>query len=351
MMETSIVQSSEESLDPQDFLKKFYPGGFYGFDRDGRPVFYEPLGQVDFWGILHTVKPEEIVQFKRTHCQEAKVIWQDQEKKLETKIENYTTLVLDAEGAGRKHLWKPGLDAFKSTVNLYDTEFPELRKRIIVIRAPAIFPILFSLVKPFLKESTKDKIIVAGSDWKEVLQKYIEPNQIPVHYGGTATDESGSEKCEKHIVYGGDVPTSYFTSEKAKQAEFIATVIKAGTRFHLECEVTETGGKIAYQFVTSDFDIEFSIILRKTLGDVDAADSKDTGRETILAVSRKQSHIMMEEGTVECNKPGTYIFIFNNSYSWLRDKKLFYNIKNEKEEIVKAVESPGGGGESDGKQG
>ena len=332
MMNGSDEQPSQ-NMDPQDFLKKFYPGGFFGNDRDGRPVFYEPLGQVDFWGILHTVKTEEIVKYKREHCELAKTLWEEQEKKLDTKIEQYSTLVLDAQGGDRKHLWKPGLDAFKATVQLYDKEYPELRKRIIVIRAPSIFPILFSLLKPFLRESTKQKIKVAGSDWQDVLKKYIDPDQIPVYYGGTAKDGSGNEKCELHIGYGGDVPTSYFTSEKAKQAEFVATVIKAGSKLDIEFEIQEVGRKISYQFVTSDYDIEFSIS-RKT---------KDSGEsekgETVLAKSRKQSHIMMEEDSIECTQAGIYVFTFNNAYSWLRDKKLFYNIKDEKEEIVQAVET------------
>ena len=326
-----------ENMDPQDFLKNFYPGGFYGYDRDGRPVFYEPLGQVDFWGILHTVKTEEIVKYKREHCELAKKFWEEQEKKLDKKIDQYSTLVLDAQGGGRKHLWKPGLDAFKETVKLYDDEFPELRKRIIVIRAPTIFPILFSLLKPFLRESTKQKIKVVGSDWKEVLQKHIKPDQIPVYYGGTAKDEAGSEKCEKYINYGGEVPTSYFTSEKAKQAEFVSTVIKAGSKLDVEFKVFEVGQRINYQFVTSDFDIEFSITLKGI--EPDESSGLKEEKEVVLAKSRKQSHIMMEEGSIECTKAGTYVFTFNNAYSWLRDKKLFYNIKDEKEEIVQAVET------------
>ena len=48
---------------------------------------------------------------------------------------------------------------------------------------------------------------------------------------------------------------------------------------------------------------------------------------------------MMEEDSIECTQAGIYVFTFNNAYSWLRDKKLFYNIKDEKKEIVQAVET------------
>jgi len=161
---------------------------------------------------------------------------------------------------------------------------------------------------------------VVGSNWKEYLQKHIEPDQIPVYYGGTAVDESGSEKCEQHIGYGGEVPTSFYTSEKVKQAEFKSTVIKAGNKIEIEVEVSQSGSKLNYQFVTSDFDIEFSVSLKPK-------DSDDVIE--VIEKSRKQSHILMEEGVIEGVQEGVYVFVFNNAYSWIRDKELFYNIRND----------------------
>ena len=76
--------------------------------------------------------------------------------------------------------------------------------------APKIFPVAYNLVKPFMNECTREKIVVLGSkapvsipfqnvvwewstmwyqffagNWKEGLQKYISPDQLPQAYGGT----------------------------------------------------------------------------------------------------------------------------------------------------------------------
>lgn len=328
-----MTESVEDAkLQPKEFLRKFYPGGFYGNDRDGRPVFWEPLGQVDFWGILHCVKAEEVVKFKKEHCDDAKTLCEQQEKKLGKELMHYSTLVLDANGGGRKHLWKPGFDLFKSLVQMYDTDYPNLRKHIIVIRTPAIFPVLFSLLTPFLRQQTKDKIKVLGKDWKEKLQEYIEPQQIPVYYGGQAKDEDGDEKCEKYICYGGDIPQSLYTTEKVKQAEFKSTTIKAGRKIEIEVEIKVAETKVSYQFVTSDYDIEFSI-----------SRQNEDMREIIEPASRKQSHILMEEGEIICSKAGKYFFLFSNSYSWIRDKELFYNIKTDQENEVEVIENEAAG--------
>jgi len=31
-------------------LTKFYPGSYFGYDKEGSPVFIDPIGQIDFRG-------------------------------------------------------------------------------------------------------------------------------------------------------------------------------------------------------------------------------------------------------------------------------------------------------------
>lgn len=42
-------QPSEHFNDLQALLK-YDPGGFYGYDKEGSPIFVDPLGQIDFKG-------------------------------------------------------------------------------------------------------------------------------------------------------------------------------------------------------------------------------------------------------------------------------------------------------------
>lgn len=118
--------------------------------------------------------------------------------------------------------------------------------------APKIFPVAYNLVKHLLSEDTRKKVVVLGcesrppspgrprlaggasstftpalsggsvrcwagaphrrvpappnpavlhppANWKEVLQKYIDPGQIPVEYGGTLTDPDGDPKCQSKV--------------------------------------------------------------------------------------------------------------------------------------------------------
>lgn len=37
------------------------------------------------------------------------------------------------------------------------------------------------------------------ANWKEVLQKYVAPDQLPIVYGGTMTDPNGDPYCKTMV--------------------------------------------------------------------------------------------------------------------------------------------------------
>ena len=82
---------------------------------------------------------------------------------------------------------------------------------------PAIFPMCFTLVKHLLDERTRAKIVFLGSEslsvlcsrtspimsfsgnYKEELQKYISPDQLPQAYGGTRCEPD--PYCTKYVSH------------------------------------------------------------------------------------------------------------------------------------------------------
>ena len=303
----------------QEILSKYSPGGIFGFDRDGRPVYYEPIGRVDFVGLLHSVKSAEFVDYGKQRAEKLKKICKEQEEKLGKNLGTYSTMILDAEGGSRKHLWRPGIDAYTGLIKIYEKEYPDLRERILIINTPVVFPIIFSLLKPFLREETKAKIKVLGSNWKDELLKYVDKENLPEFYGGTCRDNNDDPQCKQYICFGGEVPKSCYTSEKVTWDEFQSTTVNAGKSFTYEVEIQEANQKLVYKFATNDFNIKFGV----------KAKTSD-GKITIVIPSEiKQSHLTIEEGEIECREIGVYKFKFDNRYSWLRSKALFYLVKIE----------------------
>ena len=46
---------------------------------------------------------------------------------------------------------------------MFEANYPERTKRVIVVKAPKAFPVAYNLIKPFMDEVTREKIIVLGS--------------------------------------------------------------------------------------------------------------------------------------------------------------------------------------------
>ena len=74
--------------------------------------------------------------------------------------------------------------------------------------APKVFEIAFALLKPFLHERTKNKISIYSHEpnvWKTALLAEINPEELPVAYGGTMTDPDGDPNCKAmvfpHIIF------------------------------------------------------------------------------------------------------------------------------------------------------
>jgi hypothetical protein len=83
-------------------------------------------------------------------------------------------------------------------VQIYEAKYPEILRCVFVINAPKIFAVLYSMMKPFMHEKTRNKVRIYSHDsdqWKAVLLEEIDPDQLPVCYGGTLTDPDGNPNC------------------------------------------------------------------------------------------------------------------------------------------------------------
>ncbi|NXL66341.1 S14L2 protein, partial [Chordeiles acutipennis] len=217
-------------------IRKFMSGGMCGYDREGSPIWYEIIGPLDAKGLLFSASKQDLLKNKFRDCEVLRHECERQSQKLGRKIE-MVLMVYDCEGLGLKHLWKPAVDVYGEILSMFEENYPESLKRLFIVKAPKIFPVAYNLVKHFLSEDTRKKVVVLGSNWKEVLQKYIDPEQIPVEYGGTLTDPDGDPKCSSKINYGGDVPQHYYVRDQLAQQYEHTVVVTRGSSHQVEYEI------------------------------------------------------------------------------------------------------------------
>ena len=97
------------------------------------------------------------------------------------------TCIIDLEGLSMRHLWRPGIRALLRIIEVVEANYPETMSYLLIVRAPRIFPVLWTLVSPFIDERTREKFLIyGGNDYQGSggLVDYVDRVYIPDFLGG-----------------------------------------------------------------------------------------------------------------------------------------------------------------------
>ena len=92
-----------------------------------------------------------------------------------------------------RHLWRPGVKALLHIIEICEANYPETLGRVLIIRAPRVFPILWTLVCPLIDETSRGKFLFYAGDQflgPGGLADYLPEERIPDWLGGTAATGS-----------------------------------------------------------------------------------------------------------------------------------------------------------------
>ncbi|XP_059214562.1 SEC14-like protein 2 [Centropristis striata] len=316
------VDSIISDWKPPEVIEKFVSGGMCGYDKEGSPIWYDVIGPLDPKGLLLSATKQDFMKTKIRHTELLQRECRRQAEKLGQNIESIS-LIYDCEGLGLKHIWKPAIEAYGEILTMFEENYPEGMKRVFLIKAPKMFPMAYNLIKHFLCEETRRKIIVLGSNWQEVLLQHIDSEQLPVVYGGTLRDPDGDPRCRTMIKYGGTVPRSYYIQNSVKVEYDGSVTISRGSVYQLEYEVKAASSLLRWQFASDGADIGFGVYRRIKEG----SGQKVADMLQVLASERYNAHLVPEDSGLTCPEPGVYVLCFDNSYSILQSKRVSYKVE------------------------
>ncbi|KAK4004693.1 hypothetical protein OUZ56_006421 [Daphnia magna] len=324
-----------DSYTPSEVFKQYFSMGHVGLDKFGCPVFVCALGKMDLKGLLSSMTKKEYYNFLTwmTETFVAVITQENNQTGYRTKKQ---TFIIDLDQFSMRHLVSKPVGSFMNAgaaiitiIQTYLVNYPDQFRRVFIINAPAMFPWLFGFIKPLLAQNDVPKIKIFGSnkkEWMSALLEEIESDQFPSYYGGSMTDPGGDPKCPSTLNLGGEVPRSFYLRKNPPVAkdnmETLSISAGVGGKKKLECNVDVIQSTIRWEFMTEGGDISYRVYTKNNKNNSD----------DLVPHCRVDSHLVMEEGQISCDQPGKYVFEFDNSYSYLRKKKLRYHIVVEQPE-------------------
>eukprot|EP00752_Nemacystus_decipiens_P010301 g9177.t2 len=186
--------------EPQPYfhdIRRYFPSHISGRSRGGHMVVYEKLGDVDMRTLRRHVGVS-VPMLLRHWIFVSEYMY----RVLQPTDSAQQINVEDMKGVRMQTLAGKIQEYIKAVAQLARLYYVERCHKTFVVNAPAWFGLSFRVVSPFLSARTRQKIRILGSDLA-ALQDEIDPQFLPVEYGGTMivpVSESPDERNLRRLV-------------------------------------------------------------------------------------------------------------------------------------------------------
>ncbi|XP_054716216.1 SEC14-like protein 2 isoform X2 [Uloborus diversus] len=300
-----------------------------GFDNEYSVVRLFMAGICDYKGFVYSFRVIDLMKILIYFLEHDLKMMRDKKEKV-SKLEEKSTFILDFTGFNLKQFYdKSVINAGIQLITMYQDNYPETLKAAYLVNVPSYFSWIFNLFKPFLNSVTLSKIKIYRTDeWLPEFFKVMDPHKVPGFLGGKLTDPDGDPKCHDLICWDSKFSTScYLKQNQLKSSEDdpsmkTATISQRGT-LDVPATVSKAGSVLRWTFQTKDYNIKFGLFYKPP------GATKSRPAEEIIPVESVDCQVVPEENDLICEKIGTYILRFDNSYSWLTAKQLLYKVEVE----------------------
>ncbi|KAL3637572.1 Phosphatidylinositol/phosphatidylcholine transfer protein sfh13 [Castilleja foliolosa] len=167
---------------------QYYPQGYHGVDREGRPVYIERLGKAHPSKLMRITSIERYLKY---HVQEFERAINEKfpacSIAAKTRICS-TTTILDVQGLGVKNFTVTAASLLSAMAKIDNSYYPETLHRMYVVNAGTGFKkVLWPAAQKFLDAKTIAKIHVLDPKSLGKLLEVIDPSQLPDFLGGSCT--------------------------------------------------------------------------------------------------------------------------------------------------------------------
>ncbi|XP_058102556.1 phosphatidylinositol/phosphatidylcholine transfer protein SFH9 isoform X2 [Magnolia sinica] len=193
----SILQ--DFMFDELEEVLHYYPHGYHGVDKGGRPVYIERLGKAEPHKLLNITTTDRYLKY---HIQEFEKAFGEKFPACSIAAKKHidsSTTILDVHGVSLMSFGKVAHDLLIRIHKIDSNNYPETLHQMLIVNAGNSFKLIWNTVKGFLDPRTTAKIHVLGNKYQNKLLEIVDSSQLPDFLGGSCTcsDEGGCLRSNK----------------------------------------------------------------------------------------------------------------------------------------------------------
>ncbi|XP_073315525.1 phosphatidylinositol/phosphatidylcholine transfer protein SFH3-like [Primulina huaijiensis] len=166
-------------------VQKYYPQGYHGVDKEGRPIYIERLGKLDVEKLMQVTTLDRYVKYQVLDYEKTHRVRFPACSISANRHVNRNLVILDVEGVTFKSFTRPVQNVLMQLRKIYNDMYPETLSQMLIINAGPGFRLLWSAIKCFLDPETASKIQVIGNKYRTKLLEMIDESELPDFLGGS----------------------------------------------------------------------------------------------------------------------------------------------------------------------
>ncbi|XP_073138519.1 phosphatidylinositol/phosphatidylcholine transfer protein SFH9 isoform X2 [Henckelia pumila] len=177
----------EFTYDEYEEVQRYYPHGYHGVDKGGRPIYIERLGKIDPSKLMSVTTADRFLKY---HIQGFEKAFSDKFPACSIVAKRHidsTTTILDVHGLNWMSFGKVAHDLVLRMQKIDGNNYPETLHIMFIVNAGSGFKCLWNWAKGFLDPRTTAKIHVLGAKYQTKLLEFIEASQLPNFLGGSCS--------------------------------------------------------------------------------------------------------------------------------------------------------------------